>query len=239
MNPLIAFAISVYSAVVCNSLAKKKGKKPGLWTSMGFILGPIPIVILLFSQPVEAQPKESFIDRVRYYFELGLLGDNTKTSFEAVASSIRQQYIEDWGEDFETDAPVDEMYIVNYGSNQTWWKDTEADVLKGNNSYVNSIKEWGVISDGVFLPKNIKEHWKTDHGPIEIAFEFNNTTHTFSPRYLDDYIDMEILKTINQLLPDSDNTFEMVAPFDQTAFVLWLSRQQKQALLKRGWKFSW
>lgn len=206
---------------------------------MKVYIGPILIVFLFFSQLAGAQSNESFGGRVKYYFELGLLGNKDKISLDAVTENIRQKYHEDWGGVGKTDGFLVDMHIIDYGSNKSWWKDTEADVLKGNNVYINTFKQWGAISDGVFLPKNIKENWMSDRGPIEVIFELNNTTHRFVPRYLDDYIDMAMLKKINKLLSKSENKFEMVLPFDQSAFVLWLSRKEKIALLQRGWRFSW
>ncbi len=52
-------------------------------------------------------------------------------------------------------------------------------------------------------------------------------------------VDINILKEINKLTQNTENQFELVDPFDQTALVMWLSKAEKDTLIRRGWRFSW
>ena len=62
------------------------------------------------------------------------------------------------------------------------------------------------------------------------AFDFDGS---------DDYIDLGILVDINRAIAPSGRQFELYEPFDQTAFVVCLTADQKHALIQRGWAFAW
>ena len=221
-----------------------KGKNPVVWGALGLIFGPLIVWYLLSVQNAVATEKGLLRDRVNYFYQLGLLG-NENINAEECYKKISRRFVEEWGKELDADdrfngggMSTDQM-VLEYGSPKVWAKDTEADVLKGNSVYVGTLKEWGALSAGVFQPTHIVENWKTDSGPIEVVFEQNNKRYTLSPRYLEDYIDVELLKKINKILPRTGYRYEMTVATDQTAFVIWLSRKQKTALSRRGWRFAW
>jgi hypothetical protein len=111
--------------------------------------------------------------------------------------------------------------------------------LRGNAVYENTITEWANISNGAFSPTSIKETWKSDTGPITITFELEGQEISIQPEYTDDYIDTKILFQINELTKNSGKQFEMHKAFDQTAFIVCLTNEEKGALTERGWKFAW
>lgn len=46
MSLSIVVAISLVFAAICFVMAKKKNRSPVLWAILGFLFGPIPVVIL-------------------------------------------------------------------------------------------------------------------------------------------------------------------------------------------------
>lgn len=239
IDKIVFVTIVLLLAAFSAWLAKKKGRKPSFWAVMGLIFGPFS-AYYLFLAPVIASPLKpigTLNERVKYFLEIGLLENKDGKSAEKVASDISIKYSKEWGN--ENYPPFDDVDLLKYGSIKMWWKDTEADVCEENQVYVDTLKEWGSISGGAFSPVNIVETWQGDEGPIEITFELNNKRYSLEPEFQDDYIDVDILKHINQLLGPSEYAFELLEPFDQSAVVLWLNREQKAALILRGWRFSW
>ena len=238
MAIIIVIVLYIFSSGFCMYVANKKGQKIKYWGIMGLIFGPGAILAILFTNTdvVHAQTPESFEERVKYYLDLGLLDSK---DFEGIKTKIRRKYIEEWGNDLDNNVVIDDLHILFYGSKNVWWKDTEADVLNGNNIYVRTLEEWGNISKGTFLPTKITEKWESDEGMITLEFRLNDKTQKFHPKYLDDYIDIELLKLINNLISTSESKFELLKAFDQTAFVIWLNKKEKKDLIRRGWRFSW
>ena len=211
---------------------------------MGLLLGPCAIIFLL-TENVFAQKTETLEHRVQYFLDLGLLKNNNTQTFDDIVQKISAKYVEDWGQDydkdqqFKNDTLMLDLLLLKYGDGKVWQQDTEADVLNGNAVYIQTISEWSAITDGEFPPLNIEENWASDIGPIKITFMVNGMFHSIAPDYFEDYLDMGLLKKINQLLVDTETKFEMLKPFDQTAVVLWLNHTTKKSLKKRGWKFMW
>lgn len=234
----IFFILVVIFIIMSCIIAKKKGK-PNIfyWGAMGGVFGPFAIAYLLLIPAATAKTIEPLNSRVNYFINIGLL-DKGQTP-ENLTQIIARNILEEWGEEFKHADPYADLLILKYGEAKIWWKDTEADVLNGNAVYVNTLKELAALTNGIFSPKNIVETWNSDTGPIKINFKQNGEHYEITPEYLEDYIDIDILKQINKLFPCSEYAFEMIAPFDQTAFVLWLDKKTKDGLIKRGWKFAW
>ncbi|OGI40056.1 MAG: hypothetical protein A2140_09650 [Candidatus Muproteobacteria bacterium RBG_16_62_13] len=241
----MALAVFAFSAVVCHGVAKMKGKNQISWTAFGFLFGPFAVAYLLLTPNVFAGANETLNQRVDVFLKLGLLGKDGDREPRKIVQTISRKYIEEWGMEFhkdernKKDSLHADLKVLEYGGANIWWKDTEADVLKGNATYVKTLKELSTISNGVFSPSNITESWKTDEGPIEITFQLNNKNLKIVPKYLEDYLDMNVLKQINKMLSNTDNRYEMVAAFDQSAVVLWINSETKAALIRRGWGFAW
>jgi len=47
----LVVAVSLVFAAICFVMARKKNRSPVLWAILGFLLGPIPIVILALMKP--------------------------------------------------------------------------------------------------------------------------------------------------------------------------------------------
>lgn len=82
--------------------------------------------------------------------------------------------------------------------NKILLKDLEADVGKGNEAYKDFLLQLAHLSDGVFTPRNIKEIWESEEGPIHFSYEFNNTLYKHEPKYLNDWIDGSFLESLNR-----------------------------------------
>jgi hypothetical protein len=110
--------------------------------------------------------------------------------------------------------------------------------VKGGDVYAQSIAEWSEISKDAFRPTDIKETWASETGPVTVTFRLDGSTKTLSPGYFEDWIDPGILAAIDGLIADSGRRFELYKSFDQTAFVMALSTDERRALEARGWCFE-
>ncbi len=219
---------------------KSAREKSALWAAIGLLTGPIGVLILFYlTSTTPANAEESFKDRVEFFQGLGILRNKRNDLIKKTVNKISKAYREDWETEFNNNDPLADLMLLKYSDAKVWWEDTEADVLPGNAVYENTITEWANISNGVLSPRNIKETWESDTGPITITFELQEQEKSIQPEYLDDYIDTKILLQINKLIKNSSKQFEMYEPFDQTAFVICLTNSEKRALKKRGWQFAW
>ena len=150
---------------------------------------------------------------------------------------IDEEYQYKFGESLKPNNPFFDLHIAAFDKTRVWWKDTEADVCSGNNSYTRFINELSQISRGEFNPTNIIEEWKSEEGPITVKYNLFDTTLSINPNFIDDYLDVERIYDINHQLSSSVN-FEMFLPFDQTVFILALTDHEKTLLRKkRNWSF--
>ena len=91
---------------------------------------------------------------------------------------------------------------------------------------------------GAFAPSNIQESWTSDGGPVAVRFELAGAVHLLEPAYLEDWIDPRIATPINALIAASGRQFMFVKAFDQSAFVMALTTEERLALESRGWCFE-
>jgi len=198
---------------------------------IGIILGTI-IYNVFINRP------KTLSHSVKRFRALGFFLDKENISDEKLAEIINGEHLALFGEDIDPHGPFSDLLLLSYDKKRVWWEDTEADVLNGNNVYIDFINDLSRISKGEFSPSEITETWETDEGPVYVQFLLDGERISINPKYIYDYIDVEIISDINKLLPSDKAKFEMYKPFDQTAFILMLSKNKKSHLQKkRGWVF--
>lgn len=158
---------------------------------------------------------------------------------EELATAIATWRADLSGEDLNPAEYLADLIVLGFDDERIWWRDTEADVGSGNTVYVQTLKEWSAISRGTFLPENVREDWTTEEGPIELTFVHRGQVVKLTPQYLDDYIDLGLLTSINSLIRNSGIRLELYKPFDQTGFIVALTASEKKRLeQERGWQFA-
>lgn len=187
--------------------------------------------------PMPPSSDDSIVDRVRELRAIGLFADRSAMSDVELAADVEAAIIEVWGTIDVADASTD-LAVAEQDRTRVWWRDLEADVVDGNDVYVHIIAEWGEISVGIFQPTNIAESWDGAEGPVTLQFDHEGSRHTITPAYLEDWIDPGILVGINELIADSSRRFELYKAFDQTAFVMALTDDERRTLETRGWCFE-
>lgn len=175
---------------------------------------------------------------IRFFRKIGFFAEDVDISDSEIIDIINKKHLPLFGEEINPKDPLSDLLLLSHDHNRVWWKDTEADVLDGNNVYIDFINDLSSISRGIFLPSNVSETWESDEGPITIEFELGEKKHIIKPKYIYDYIDVEIIKEINMYTSSNKYKFEMYRPFDQTAFIVVLSKKEKRLLQRmRGWVF--
>lgn len=71
-----------------------------------------------------------------------------------------------------------------------------------------------------------------------MTFALQEVSHSLQPEYLEDWIDPRIAVPINGIIAPSGRQFSLFRAFDQTAFVMALTEQERGALQARGWCFE-
>ncbi len=181
-----------------------------------------------------------FEELVQYFVDLGFFEDIASSETSERDADIRKRFRDEFGREVPNlpRSNLAHMKVLAQDRTRVWWNDLEADVSSGNKVYIRTLEALGHISLGYFEPVAIEETWSTETGPISVRFELSGAQIELNPEYGADYIDIRILDDLNKLLQGTPIRFEMITPFDQTAYVVTLTIDQKQKLSNDlGWTF--
>jgi len=171
-------------------------------------------------------------DVVRFYQRLGFFTG-------ADPRSIVQRYTEAHRHPPDTSEPWDDAYLLADAESDVWYGDPEADVCSETHVYCEVLLEWAGISRGTFAPTDITEHWESETGPVTVTFQHDGRFVSISPKYDNDWMDMEVLRQINALIAPSERQFECAVDAN-FAVVLSLTPEQKKAMqTERRFPFAW
>lgn len=177
------------------------------------------------------------LQSVQYFRSLGFFAEHAALSDSQLAEHLTQAAMERHGV-IDPANQLADLMLLSLDEQRVWWDDTEADVCAENQVYVDTLTRWSKISRSAFMPENIRETWDGEHGPVHVEFEHNGKKIALHPRFQHDYIDLNILQSINKVVADTGIQFRVHAIFDQTAFIVALTQDEKRKLEKdRGWKF--
>lgn len=187
---------------------------------------------------ISALPEgETIAQRVVRLRGLGLFADRASLTDAELSAAIEARLMT-WGYDITPDDPYLELVVADQDHDRVWWRDLEADVMSGEGVYAATLEEWAAISVGAFVPTGITETWAGEEGPVRVSFELDGASHVLEPEYLEDWIDPRILEPINRLIEPMGRRFRMLAPFDQSAFVMALTEAEAAGLEASGWCFT-
>ena len=181
---------------------------------------------------------ESVAERAAGLRRIGFFAELADLSDADLGVVLDQAIAEEWGDSIDPDDSLHELFVAERDTIRAWWRDLEADVFDGNGVYVAVLQEWATISAGAFAPTAIEETWESETGPVRVSFELDGARHVLEPEYIEDWIDPRIVTPINELIAPSGRQFAFVTAFDQTAFVLALTDEERAALENRGWCFE-
>jgi hypothetical protein len=135
-----------------------------------------------------------------------------------------------------------DIWIAREDETRVWYGDMEVGAYPESDDYVKALTRWGRISRGVFEPKEIRETWNPIDDllyRLKISFQWNGAPHSIEIETVDEWINLAALDAVNQVIRDSGIQFCVYQSFDQGAYIVALTPQEKTALeSKRRWKFS-
>ncbi|HTI72120.1 MAG TPA: hypothetical protein VMF06_19245 [Candidatus Limnocylindria bacterium] len=182
----------------------------------------------LTSRPVKLSREET----VRFYQEFGFFAGES-------AGEVVAEYDRDFSDAGEPFKRWEDVLLLSLSKSRVWQGDPEADVCSGNEVYIETLSEWGRISEGAFAPSEISEEWGSDSGPVTVIFRLGSELHTIHPRYQDDYLDLDVLKSINALILPSGRQFAYASDVN-FAVVLCLKPEERARISKvRDFPFAW
>jgi hypothetical protein len=185
--------------------------------------------------PASDAPIETRVADLR---KLGLFADRAGLSDEDLGAEITAALGDTWGDVSQIPDRLVDLTVADQDRHRVWWRDLEADVVKENEVYAQTIAEWGEISEGDFLPTDIVETWSGDTGPVVVTYKLGQVEQRLTPAYLEDWIDPTILVPINASIAASGRRFELYKAFDQSAFVMAITADERRAFEGRGWCFE-
>ncbi|OCT16902.1 hypothetical protein A8709_00890 [Paenibacillus pectinilyticus] len=179
------------------------------------------------------KPTDRLLDAAHYYRSLGFFEKDKNLTSQEYDNKFLEFYkgFKDWNP-FDSTKYYNEfadLYLLEGDQDRVWLENTEADVAKGKNVYVDTLKWWSDISRGAFLPSDITETWGTEDGPVTINFNMYGQKRTLHPEVDYDYLDIGILKEINAMIKDSGYEFVAVE-IDEEVFVTVLKPEEKRKM---------
>ena len=181
---------------------------------------------------------QSIGERVVALREIGLFADRPDVTNEDVVGRVEAQLDEMYGATAIADDPFADLIVSARDESRVWWGDLEADVDQSNQVYAGTLREWAAISKGAFAPEDIREAWDSGQGPVTVTFTHAGQPVELKPEYLEDWIDPRILGPINELIAGAGRQFELFQAVDQTAFLMALTEDEREALEARGGCFD-
>lgn len=169
---------------------------------------------------------------IRFYQDVGFFTDSK-------AVNVLKRWTAEMGGFPDPSKRWDDAYLLRLSVGDVWADDPEADVCAENRVYSEVLLEWANVSHGAFNPRDIDEQWEGEKGPVHLAFTLAGRPAKISPAYQNDWIDLEVLRQINDLIAASGRQFECATDCN-FALVVCLTPEQKQRMrTERNFPFAW
>jgi|GEM_PF-2822680 len=132
------------------------------------------------------------------------------------------------------------MLLASLDKTRVYWGDTECDFCKGNDAFVEILRDWAGISRGKFEPENMRETWSENEDSVAIEFELNGKSCCIHPKIEDDWLDPCFPGMINELISDTGYRFYIPeCDYGQDYAVVFLGTKEKEILAREAdWKFE-
>ncbi len=195
---------------------------------------PMEVRLVVFQKRAKTSKSPSAwtaVDVVRYYRETGFFGDGDPAD---CTTRLLERFKEDHGTPFNPADPWNDVYLLSYDEKRVWTGDPECDVCAENQVYTEVLAEWARISDGVFNPANIGEVWNDEEGPISVDFALDGQRHTLHPTWDNDWLDLDILASVNRIIGKSGKEFVCASDVNfAVVFVLDAETKRRLAIERR------
>jgi len=180
------------------------------------------------------------LDVVRYYRPLEFFRDYEGRSDRETALALADLYQRAWDAPIEPESEMAELEVLALDDSRIWWEDTEAGWTHGDGTWEWVLAGWERIARGAFRPRQIEERWiagSSGTGSTVVRFELGGQWVELRPQGETGLLDLKILYHLNVHMKASGLRFEMVEPFDETAYLMALRPEEKQKMEARGWRF--
>ncbi|WP_426447988.1 stalk domain-containing protein [Paenibacillus sp. S-38] len=178
-------------------------------------------------------PEERVADAAKYYRAMGFFASMTEQQLAEKFRDFHKNFGEeqDWNPYYpkSVNGMQGDLYLLGEDAGRVWLEDTEADVGKGNDVYVQALQRWREISRGAFQPTDIVESWGSEEGPVTVSFTLNGERKTVYPLFYNDFMDIEIIRELNRMIRDTGYQFA-VYEIDQTVFVTVLTPDEQRKM---------
>lgn len=238
----LALSIALSSLVVaCGSATDEMVEIPGLGATRIDVPRPTgSSSAQCDDDPLPPAGGSTVAERVLALRALGLFADRASLDDDALVAEVVSGISEAWGEidgDEDLELLLD-LIVAEQDRARVWWRDLEADVADGNDVYVATIEELAAISVGALQVEGVEERWDAPDQAPTITLTIGGDARAIRPAWIEDWIDPAILVDLNAVIAPSGRRFELYRAFDQTAFVMALTDDERGAFESRGWCFE-
>jgi hypothetical protein len=176
---------------------------------------------------------ERVVELVRYYRPFGFFTQWPGASDAQVADEVSALYRATYRRDMSAEEDIEDQYILALDKDRVWWEDNEADMVEGDDFYVQMVHDLGRISRGAFRPEGITERWDDTFGPIHVAFRADGTEHAIELDHGSGWIDYKLVDYIERLIEPFGLRLIGLDTGDQTVMLVALNTGEYERL-QRG-----
>jgi len=212
---------------------------PGIAVAGAALLAAAGVALLrLWRYDPSPAPRRWLVETLHYFREFGFFRHYPDLDDEQLADRIDVLRRKETSIEFDPTDPKAELELLRMDEDRVWWKAVAARARPGTSAYAAALKEWGRISRGAFQPRELREEWVTESGPVTVALTLDGEKLELKPAVEGSQFDLEILSSVNRWIDPSGLRLEVFEPFDDTAFVVALFEPEKERLKReRAWTF--
>jgi hypothetical protein len=173
--------------------------------------------------------KNQLVPLVRSYRESGFLAGLSESD-EQLARRVKPT---------DPGSPHDHLDVLGLDLDRVWWEDIEMDMFPEARPYASALERWAAISGGALRPEGIEETWADEEeGPVTVSFGQAGRRVELHPKWIDDWLDLDVLHDLNRLIAPSGHRFAQGHTYGQDAFVLCVTPPEQKRLNGLGFPFA-
>ncbi|WP_139490455.1 hypothetical protein [Brevibacillus dissolubilis] len=170
------------------------------------------------------------LDFIHFYRNMGFFSYYYDLADRELVNILKLLYADEYRRQIRLKHASTDLDMLVLDEVRVWTDDLEADVGPGEQVYVSTLYRWAEISQGEFHPTEIIETWDGEEGPITIEFTLHGVRHTITPKYLEDWMDIEtLIDSVNALITDTGRQFVWHSD-GQAAVVLLLTQEERERM---------
>jgi len=148
-------------------------------------------------------------DFMRFYRPLGFFVEEWPHLPDEAAEELFARWVAEYGPKVKMDHVHWDPWFLLYDKQRVFFADVECDALPGNTAYVDYTRGLARISQGNFLPQDIREDWNEDVNPptVLVTLRLGDERHEVELEGRGDYINSGLIEWVDRIVRSTTGRF--------------------------------